>query len=105
MKILDLSFNSICSSVKAKFEDEEEDPKKKKKVNKKASNNNSDLGILGIAGGMGFYEEFAEKWSRMFAKNKSLVHVDLSHNKIKVDDCEIIAEGLKSNHTVLGLHF
>jgi len=41
----------------------------------------------------------------MFAKNKSLQHVDLSHNKIKVIDCEIIAEGLKSNHSILGLHF
>jgi Leucine-rich repeat (LRR) protein len=70
----------------------------KKKTNKDLA------GLLGTTAG-GFYEEYAEKWSRMFQKNRSLVHVDLSHNKIREIDCEIIAEGLKGNHVVLGLHF
>ena len=29
----------------------------------------------------------------------------MSHNNIRLDDVEIIAEGLKDNHTILGLHF
>ena len=35
----------------------------------------------------------------------SLIHVDLSHNHIQMDDVEIIAEGLKINHSILGFHF
>jgi len=52
-----------------------------------------------------FFQGFAEKWSEMFRRNQSLVHVDMSHNNLKVVDCEIMAEGLKQNHKVLGLHF
>jgi len=40
---------------------------------------------------------FGEDWSQAFIQNKSLVHVDISNNKIDIDDCEIIAEGLKQN--------
>lgn len=29
----------------------------------------------------------------------------MSNNKIGIDDCEIIAEGLKQNQTILGIHF
>lgn len=29
----------------------------------------------------------------------------MSNNKIDLNDCEIIAEGLKQNHSILGLHF
>jgi hypothetical protein len=29
----------------------------------------------------------------------------MSHNNIESDDVEIIAEGLKSNHSILGIHF
>lgn len=108
--MLDISFNSICGNGKLeppKEEDEENDKKKekdkpKKKINKKLTN--SDLAVVGGAAGM-FYEEYAERWSKMFRINKSLVHVDMSHNHIKEIDCEIIGEGLKSNHNILGLHF
>jgi len=29
----------------------------------------------------------------------------MSNNKIDITDCEIIAEGLKQNHSILGIHF
>ena len=29
----------------------------------------------------------------------------MSNNKMDIDDCEIIAEGLKENHSILGIHF
>ena len=52
-----------------------------------------------------FKQGFSEPWARAFRKNTSLIHVDMSHNNIRLDDVEIIAEGLKENHSILGLHF
>jgi hypothetical protein len=43
-------------------------------------------------------------FASMFKENKTLVHVDLSHNNFKKLDCEIIDEGLKENHTIYGIH-
>jgi hypothetical protein len=40
----------------------------------------------------------------MFKENKTLIHLDLSHNNLKRIDCQIIDEGLKQNHTLLGIH-
>lgn len=40
----------------------------------------------------------------MFKENKSLIHLDLSHNNFRRDDCELMEEGLKDNHTLLGFH-
>ena len=40
----------------------------------------------------------------MFIKNKTLIHVDLSHNGLMDQEIDIISEGLKENHTILGLH-
>lgn len=40
----------------------------------------------------------------MFRENKSLIHLDISHNNFKRGDCDLIEEGLKDNHTLLGLH-
>ena len=40
----------------------------------------------------------------MFKENKALIHVDLSHNNLKKEDCELMEEGLKDNHTILGFH-
>lgn len=44
------------------------------------------------------------EWADCFKENKTLIHVDLSHNNFKKTDCKVIAEGLKENHTILGLH-
>lgn len=40
----------------------------------------------------------------MFRENRSLIHLDLSHNNLSRDDCDLMAEGLKENHTLLGFH-
>jgi hypothetical protein len=42
--------------------------------------------------------------SQMFKENKTIIHLDLSHNNLKIKDCMIIEEGLKENHTLLGIH-
>ena len=44
-----------------------------------------------------FARGFGEAWSDAFSSNKSLLHVDMSHNKLGQTDVEIIAEGLKEN--------
>lgn len=49
-----------------------------------------------------FYAEF---WRDAFRENKSLVHVDLSHNNILQQDVEVMADGLRQNHSIYGLHF
>ena len=40
----------------------------------------------------------------MFKENKTLIHVDLSHNNFKTYDCKVIEDGLKENHTIYGIH-
>lgn len=88
IRMLDISFNSICGNGKTELPKDEDDLNKK--VNKKVRINVSNSNLAAF-----FYEEYAEHWAKMFSMNKSLVHVDLSHNHIKEIDCEIIAEGLK----------
>ena len=43
-------------------------------------------------------------WAECFKKNIDLIHVDISHNNLRTFEMAIIAEGLKSNHTMLGMH-
>ncbi len=40
----------------------------------------------------------------MFQMNKSLIHVDLSHNCFTEEEFQVFSEGLIDNHTILGLH-
>jgi hypothetical protein len=47
---------------------------------------------------------YSEAWRDAFRENKSLIHVDISHNNVPKVDMEIIAEGLKDNHTIMGIH-
>ena len=46
----------------------------------------------------------AEIISKCVKQNTVLAHLDISYNSITEEDAAIIAEGLKSNHTILGLH-
>lgn len=40
----------------------------------------------------------------MFEQNKSLIHLDLSHNGFMDEEIQIMSDGLKENHTILGMH-
>jgi hypothetical protein len=44
------------------------------------------------------------KISAKCSNNKTLIHVDFSHCGFSKDECEVMNEGLKQNHTILGLH-
>jgi Ran GTPase-activating protein (RanGAP) involved in mRNA processing and transport len=46
----------------------------------------------------------AATFARCFTENKSLTHLNLSHNRLTVEDSAAMAEGLKQNHAILGLH-
>ena len=42
--------------------------------------------------------------SEAFAINSSIVHIDLSYVGLDHEDCDILNEGLKKNHSILGIH-
>lgn len=46
----------------------------------------------------------AKKIAEFVAKHDDLVHFDLSHNSFTKAECQIIADGLVKNHSILGLH-
>ena len=110
LQVFDISWNSICSTgltkkkeemteeEKKKQEEEKEANKKKRKPAPKAS---VQFGEGTKPAAKGFAELFArgfgEAWADAFASNKSLLHVDMSHNHLEQNDVEIIAEGLRDN--------
>lgn len=42
--------------------------------------------------------------STALSHNTTLTHLDLSHNRLKITDCELLGQSLRSNHTLLGIH-
>ncbi|CAK0882542.1 unnamed protein product [Prorocentrum cordatum] len=46
----------------------------------------------------------AKVLSSLFADGKVMFHLDLSYNCFVSSDCLILAEGLKNNHTLFGIH-
>lgn len=48
---------------------------------------------------------FVKQLAENLATQENIIHMDLSHNKIKREDCKEIAAALKDNHTLWGLHF
>jgi len=48
---------------------------------------------------------FIKQLAENLATQENLIHMDLSHNKIKSENCKEIAAALESNHTLWGLHF
>ena len=49
-------------------------------------------------------KDCATAWAEAFKYNQSLIHVDIGHNSLKQKEMDVIAEGLKLNHTILGMH-
>lgn len=118
LQVFDISWNAICSTglTKKKEEMTEEEKKKQdeekeagKKKKKKAPKAGVQFGEGTKPAAKGFAELFArgfgEAWAEAFASNKSLLHVDMSHNHLEQTDVEIIAEGLRDNQQILGIHF
>jgi hypothetical protein len=49
-------------------------------------------------------QKMALAMKSMFASNKTMIHIDLSYNGFMQDELKVMGEGLKDNHTILGLH-
>lgn len=109
---MDISYNSLCGTGRIKKKEEmteeeknkkEEEKKSSKKKKKKAPKKGQSVqfgeGTKPAAKGFAelFTRGFSESWSEAFSSNKSLLHVDFSHNHLERTDVEIIAEGLKEN--------
>ena len=50
-------------------------------------------------------KHIGETWGKALIENKSLVHLDLSFNKICEEDTRVILEDIKSNQTLFGFHY
>lgn len=46
----------------------------------------------------------AKAFADVFTFNKTLFHLDLSYNNFSADDCRIMGEALRANHTLFGIH-
>lgn len=47
---------------------------------------------------------FAYALADILGRQESIMHLDISFNKIGVEDCHVIANGLAVNHSLWGLH-
>ena len=48
---------------------------------------------------------FAKAFGPYVASNTTLVHLDLSNNYLNKADSKLIAEDLKNNHSIYGIHY
>jgi len=54
--------------------------------------------------GLSLNNKSAHEFKNMFIENRTLIHLDLSYNSFSESALKILKEGLKENHTILGLH-
>ena len=76
LEVFDISFNNIGGGAKTK------DQQRRKELGQK----------------------YATAWAECFRRNTTMIHVDISHNNLRLNQMEIIAEGLRPNNTILGIH-
>ena len=65
---------------------------------------NVDLSWNSIGSSSDKERDAAKAISLMLSENSSLTHLDLSQNQLSISDISCIGEGLKKNHSLLGLH-
>jgi hypothetical protein len=53
---------------------------------------------------LGTHDDVAMTIAHSLERNETLLHLDLSQNNFTTCQLEVIAEGLKENHSILGLH-
>jgi Leucine-rich repeat (LRR) protein len=63
-----------------------------------------DLSWNAIGSVLDRHKTAAFHFSKMLRENKCLTHLDLSQNHLSQQECSLIGEGLRANHTLLGLH-
>lgn len=66
---------------------------------------NSHLRVLDLSwNALGRSPLVSSALSRVVKENSTLQHLDLSNNYLTSSDIDLVAEGLRSNHTILGVH-
>lgn len=107
---MDCSFNSFASGLSHRIVVRRPDPDKAGKDDPNMAVTLSQMAFKQTQTTVkGQKREFASldvawHWRKALMKNRSLLHLDISHNQFKADDMEVIGDGLKENHTLLGLH-
>jgi hypothetical protein len=48
-------------------------------------------------------KKFADELGQLFTE-ENLIHIDISHNNINSECCNIIAKQLSNNHSLIGIH-
>ena len=48
--------------------------------------------------------ESAWKWRSALRRNRFLIHFDISYNQFSIEDMQVVGDGLRENHTLLGFH-
>ena len=54
--------------------------------------------------GLSIQNQSALEFKKLFIENKSLIHLDLSHNSFNEIGIQLLYEGLLENHSILGIH-
>ncbi|CAI2387670.1 unnamed protein product [Moneuplotes crassus] len=96
LKVLELSFNPIGGGFRAdtEFEKLTELYGEESEINENNANTSLPQKSWNVS----------EHFRDMFKTNKTLIHLDLSYCCFSLLECQIMHEGLKENHTILGLH-
>jgi hypothetical protein len=42
--------------------------------------------------------------SKLFSTNTRLLHLNIAQNKFTPLECDLMSQGLRNNHTLLGIH-
>lgn len=49
--------------------------------------------------------DVGKAWGSAFSNNKTLIHLDLSQNRIDQYETQVMADDLTQNHTIIGFHY
>ena len=68
---------------------------------------NSKIKVLDMSwNSFGLYSSsFSKTFAEFIISNDSLLHLDLSHNKLGKEDSKIISDALAQNHSLYGMHY
>ena len=118
LRVLDISFNCMGNGLMQRFTIKRPDPEKKEKdkfaltmtamkttqTSFAAAQFDSPKKIPKDKQQIFECSEAAWKWRKTLMRNMHLLHLDISHNSFKPEDMEVMGDGLKENHTLIGMH-
>jgi hypothetical protein len=104
LKILDLSFNLIGKwNLPSLARTPAQDVLKKLKGQPQPSAGEAFSKVLADES-KNMQELIGKSWGKVFKKNSTLIHIDISNNEFCEESLRMMAKKLKKNHTLFGLH-